>query len=108
MADVTAIAADLRKRVDDRLRAAAALLQAEHKRDLSTTFPPASKPGQYPAARTLNLRDAVAVEKIPGGYRVGYLPSASYILPLVKKGRKYLADTAARIGDRLRKIVRGA
>lgn len=90
-----------------RLKAAAALLQAEHKRDLSKTYPPASKPGQFPAARTFNLRDSVVVVPIPNGYRVGYLVNAEYIVWLVKRGRKALLDTVTRVGPRLNKVMRG-
>ena len=88
-----------------RLLAAAVLLQAEHKRDLSKTFPPASNPGQFPAARTFNLRDSVTVVPIKGGYRVGYLANASYIVWLIKRNRKGIHDTARRIMPRLLKII---
>lgn len=99
--------ARLQQLADRRLLAAAVLLQAEHKRDLSKTFPPASKPGMYPAARTLNLRDSVTVVKIPGGYRVGYLANAGYVLFLANRNRKTVLDTTARIAPRLARIVRG-
>lgn len=99
--------ATINAKLRQRLQAAAVLLQAEHKRDLSKTFPPASTPGQFPAARTLNLRDSVTVVEIPGGFRVGYLPSASYVVPLAARGRRTLTDTAARIAPRLRAVVGG-
>lgn len=99
--------ANLNTQLQRRLLAAAVLLQAEHKRDLSTTYPPASKPGEYPHARTLNLRDSVTVVPIEGGWRVGYLPSASYIAPLAARGRLTILDTARRIAARLRKILGG-
>ena len=91
-----------------RLLAAAVLLQAEHKRDLSKTFPPASSPGQFPAARTLNLRDSVTVVPIKGGYRIGYLQNASYITWLIKNKRLGIHDTAKPIMPRLNRIIRGA
>jgi hypothetical protein len=93
--------------LDRRLLAAATLLQSEHKRDLSTTYPPASKPGQYPHARTLNLRDSVTVVKIRDGYRVGYAANAVYIVHLAGRGRRTIIDTAQRIGARLARIMRG-
>lgn len=99
--------ANARRQLNRRLLAAAVLLQAEHKRDLSKTYPPASKPGQYPAARTLNLRDAVTVIPIKNGFRVGYLVNAAYIVHLVARGRLGLLDTAQRIMPRLRKIIGG-
>lgn len=98
---------DLNAMLQRRILAAAVLLQAEHKRDLSKTYPPASTPGQYPAARTLNLRDSVTVVEIPGGYRIGYLVNAAYIVPLVKRGRLGVLDTLARIRPRLLKILGG-
>lgn len=105
MADPTPrIEAQIRRR----LIAAAALLVAEHKRDLSKTFPPASSPGQYPAARTFNLRDSVTAVEIPNGVRVGYLANASYILPLVRRGRLGILDTATRIMPRLLRIILGS
>lgn len=90
-----------------RLIAAASLLVGEHKRDLSKTFPPASVPGQYPAARTLNLRDSVGVQEVPDGFRVGYLPGAFYVLFLAKRGRLTVEDTAKRIAPRLARIITG-
>lgn len=102
--DLRALEATIRRRV----LAAAVLLQAEHKRDLSTTFPPASSPGQYPAARTFNLRDSVTVVPIKDGYRVGYLANAAYIVWLVKRGRKGVVDTLNRIRPRIDRIIRGA
>jgi len=100
--------AGILRALDRRLLAAAALLQAEHKRDLSKTYPPASRPGQYPAARTFNLRDSVTVVKIPDGYRVGYLVNVSkYLVWLAARGRKTVQDTAARIGPRIARIMRG-
>lgn len=99
--------------LDKRVRAAAVLLQGEHKRDLSKMNPAPhrtpSVPGQYPKARTLNLRNAVSVQKIKSCvYRVGYLKSAWYILPLMKMKRKTVRDTAGRIKERLKRIIRSA
>lgn len=101
--DLRRLEADIRRR----LLAAAVLLQAEHKRDLSKTFPPASSPGQFPAARTFNLRDSVAVVPIKDGYRVGYLANAAYIVWLVKRGRLGIIDTLQRIRPRVNRIIRG-
>ena len=95
-------------RLNRRLLAAAVLLQAEHKRDLSKTYPPASVPGQFPAARTLNLRDSVTVVPIEGGYRIGYLVNAEYIVWLVKRGRLGIVDTLNRIRPRINRIIRGS
>lgn len=113
----TARLRELDLEIAKRLLAAALLLQAEHKRDLSKANPAphrhSSKPGEYPRARTYNLRDAVEVEpRSPAGIadnglkvRVGYLKSAEYILELTKKNRKNVEDTAQRIKGRLRAII---
>jgi hypothetical protein len=98
---------------DKRLRAAALLLQAEHKRDLSTANPAPhrnpSRPGQYPKARTYNLRDAVTAEMVKYGveWRVGYLVNAEYILALTNKQRKNIEDTAERIRPRINQLLQG-
>ena len=97
--------ARLRRDLERRLLAAAVLLQAEHKRDLSKTFPPASAVGQFPAARTFNGRDSVTVVKIPNGFRVGYAVNAAYLLFLFANGRLGLIDTARRVMPRLRKVI---
>lgn len=84
----------------------ALVLQAEHKRRLSKFNPPphknSSKPGEYPRARTYNLRDAVVIEPASlaiieetGSVRVGVLIGAKYVESLVKKGRLGLANTHA-------------
>lgn len=79
-------------------------LQAAHKRNLSRANPrphksPAKK-GEYPKARTLNLRDAVVVEprdlatltsSLRG--RVGVLVNAEYGYILEQAGWKGLLDT---------------
>lgn len=102
-------ATDLQKRLDAKVKAAAALLQGEHKRDLSKSHPPASRPGEYPHFRTLNLRDSVAVRQVRLGiYRVGYLTGARYILFLMGRKRLTVVDTANRIRQRLERIIRGA
>lgn len=99
--------------LDQRVLAAAVLLQGEHKRDLSKMNPSPhltpSKPGQYPRARTLNLRNAVTVKKLgPERYRVGYLKSAWYIVALAKIKRLTVVDTAERIKPRMIRIIRGS
>jgi len=100
----------IEKQVQARLMAAAVLLQAEHKRDLSKANPAPhgnpSKPGEYPKARTYNLRDAVSIEKVgPYEVRVGYLRSAWYIVPLSIRLRLNVRDTAERIQSRLNAIL---
>jgi len=106
--DPTAYAKGLARRIDARVKAAAALLQGEHKRDLSKSYPRASVPGEFPRFRTLNLRDSVGVSQVRQGvYRVGYLSSAWYILALSARKRLTVVDTATRIKARLMRIIRG-
>jgi hypothetical protein len=84
----------------------ALILQTAHKRHLSVANPKPhdrpSKPGEYPKARTFNLRDAVAIEPRDLGairrtliVRVGVLTTALYgpILSGPKFKRKGIADT---------------
>lgn len=84
----------------------ALVLQAEHKRRLSKFNPPphknSSKPGEYPRARTYNLRDAVVIEPASlaiieqtGTVRVGVQTNAPYGPILTKRGRLGIAKTHA-------------
>lgn len=104
----------VRERAAKALLAAAATLVAEHKRDLSTSYPPASRAGEFPHGRTWNLRSAVdsepkSVAEVAQSLRVrvGYRRNAEYILYLVKAKRSWLLDTARRIQDRLRAMLAG-
>lgn len=89
--------------------AAAAELASEHQADLGKQYPPASRPGEFPARRTGNLQSAVSWEPqtVAGviakrfEVRVGYRRKADYIRWLAKRDRKWLIDTAKRILDRL-------
>lgn len=76
----------------------------EHKKRISRPYPPASRPGQYPARRTGNLRrSTVAWPRGPGRIdairqtkqvAVGFLDRAFYgVILEVKMGRKGLAET---------------
>jgi|SRR5579883_3010892 len=92
---------------------AAVILQAEHKRDLSRkTNPPPhttpSRPGEFPAIRTGNLRDSPAFEPTDLAevrqtltVRVGIRKNAEYGWWLYRKGWLGLPDTLARVRDRL-------
>lgn len=86
----------------------ALVLQAAHKRNLSRFNPPphgnSSKPGEYPRARTYNLRDSVVVEPASlaiieetGRVRVGVLMNAKYVDYLVKNGWLGIAKTHANL-----------
>lgn len=84
----------------------ALVLQAEHKRRLSKfnprPFRNSSKPGEYPRARTYNLRDAVVIEpsslsiiEQTGSVSVGVLTGAKYVEWLVQSGRLGIRKTHA-------------
>lgn len=92
------------------LLANALILQAAHKAKLSIANPyphnNPSKPGEWPKARTFNLRDAVDIEPRSvaeimnrGWIRVGVLKGAEYgyFLTLPRFGRKGIADTHAEL-----------
>lgn len=109
-----------RRALATRLLAAAALLQAEAKRDYSVSNPaPHDNPaprGQFPRGRTWNLRDSIAVSpnNVPAimandmVVRVGYLPGAFYGAVLANRGWKGIRDTYLRVRSTLRKIILGA
>lgn len=87
---------------------AAFYLQAGLKDNLSTSYPPASRPGEYPHGRTWHGRDSVVVQPATAeeiaqvGYvRIGFLSSAWY-MPMLEfqKGRLGLLSCyAAMKGD---------
>ena len=108
---VSEFLADLQAAAADELLKLAVLTQAEHKADLSrrATPPPhhadPSRPGQFPAGRTWNLRDSVAISpstKAEIGremrVRVGYLEGAKYGAFLAARGFLSLEATLHRIG----------
>lgn len=76
------------------LIACAISVQSQAKRDFSTSYPPASKPGEFPHGRTWNLRESIMYDpddpvKVgrEGQVRIGYSTRAPYgaILELFKK-----------------------
>ena len=114
---------DLKRRANDalaaRLFAAAVLLQAEAKRDYSRPNPaphdnPAPK-GAFPAGRTWNLRDGIAIDAASPAdvaaagmrVRVGYLTGASYGGALARKGWLGVKDSYSRVRDRVAKLLGG-
>lgn len=103
--------ADLQAAAAAELLAIAVRVQAEHKADLSRRanppprFAAPSRPGEFPAGRTFNLRDAVALspstrEEIGRELRVrvGYLAGAKYGAILAAKGWLSVDDTVDRLG----------
>lgn len=107
----------IERRAAERLLAVAVAFQAEAKRDYSrrsNPFPhdrPAPK-GQFPAGRTWNLRDSIAIDPPTVGgivaaglvVRVGILKGAWYGAALTARGWRGLKDTLARVRGRLAKI----
>ncbi len=109
----------IRRLAGQRLMAAAVLLQAEHKRDLSRLSNPAphrtpAPRGTWPAGRTWNLRDSVAIDPADlneivksGRVRVGLLKNAFYGNVLAVKGWKGLLDTLDRVRGQVVAILTG-
>jgi hypothetical protein len=103
----------VRDRVAQSLIAIAALVQGEHMRDLSQSYPPASRPGEFPHGRTWNLRSSVDYEPkskadvaATGRIRIGYQERAKYIVWLVQWGRKWLMDTVERVRPRIDSVLK--
>ena len=106
--DAEAAKREFRRAAARGLLACAALAQAEEMKALAKSYPPASREGQHPALRTGNLQSAVdyepkSVDEVARTLRVtvGYQRRAWYIVPLVVRGRLWLADTARRIRPQL-------
>lgn len=109
----------IERRAAERLLAVAVAFQAEAKKDYSRRSNPfphdkPSKPGQWPAGRTWNLRDSIAVSPATvdaimkaGEVRVGILRNAFYGAVLTARGWKGLKDTLARVRGRLARIGGG-
>ena len=102
--------ADLTRRLSAKIRAAAGALVIEHKRSLGEDYPPASKPGQYPAKRTGNLQSqvlAVSLDRI--SYRVGYGHKAPYVVRLASyMQRLHLSNSVPPAVGKMRQALRSA
>lgn len=106
--DAETAKANFRRDVAKGLLACAAMTQAEEMKELSRSYPPASKANEHPARRTGNLQSAVdyepkSVDEVARTLRVtvGYQRRAWYIVPLVIRGRLWLANTVERIRPKL-------
>lgn len=104
MFDADAITDELRAKAAKKLLTNAIKLQVRHKRNLSRANPRPhrnpSRPGEFPKARTFNLRDAVAIEPTQlaiiehtGRVRVGVLVNAVYGEYLFQQGWKGIIDS---------------
>lgn len=104
MFDADAIVDEIRTKAAKKLLTNAVKLQVRHKRNLSRANPRphknSSSPGEYPKARTFNLRDAVAIEPTSltlieqtGRVRVGVLVNAVYGEYLFRAGWKGIIDS---------------
>jgi hypothetical protein len=103
---------ELDRRVGELLIRAAVAAQSELTTALGRSYPPASRPGEFPARRTGNLQSAVMYEPAnveaagrQRRVRVGYAARAWYgaILEL-KRGRKGLRDVLAAVAARIKGI----
>ena len=99
-----------------RLLQAAFVLQTEMKQNLSTSYPPASMPGEYPHGRTWGGRDGCVVQPdtpegiVQTGYvRIGFLQNAWYIPYLeMEKGRLGLFHCYELLKPQLDRIISGS
>jgi hypothetical protein len=106
--------AAIRRTLGARLLAALQAVQARHRQNVGRQYPPASRPGQYPARRSGTLQAAVDFE--PGTVdelattlngTVYYRPSAPYSKRLAASGRLSIKDTVRAMRGELRAIVEG-
>lgn len=104
MFDADSIIDEIREKAAKTLLKNAIKLQVRHKRNLSRANPaPHKNParrGEFPKARTFNLRDAVAIEpkdlatiEATGRVRVGVLTNAIYGEYLFRAGWKGIIDS---------------
>lgn len=117
-AQLQAMADRHRREAAKRLLKAAAVLQAEHRRDLSRGNPAPhgdpAPPGEFPKARTGNLVAQVGVEPDPAAVlrelraRVGLRPAGFYGGALRRRGWRGLRDTLDRARDRVRAALGAA
>ena len=60
----------------NRMKAVGQHMEKRVKANISTAFPPASEPGQYPHMRTGDLRDAISYEAHADAVRIGVATAA--------------------------------
>lgn len=92
------------------------LIQTTLKGQLSTSYPPASLPGQYPHGRTWGGRDAVTVTPSDpkeiarvGFVRVGFTENAWYMPWLeIEKGRLGIFHTYEQLRPAIAQILSGS
>ena len=105
----------VRMELAKRIFAAASLLRSELKASLSTAYPPASVPGEFPHARTYQGRNAVVISPsdLPTiaktlKVRVGYIQNAFYMGILEEsKGRLGLFYLFEQVKPQLTAILGG-
>lgn len=117
--NLTAFEGELRTQAAKRLLAAALVLQAEHRKDLSRGNPaphdgPAAK-GEFPKARTGHLIANVGVEPLSAAQvkrtlkaRVGWKPAGFYGLALWNRGWKGIKDTLSRARSAIAAALAGS
>lgn len=105
----------IRERAAKGLIRAAIHFQSVHTQALSRSYPPASKVGEYPRARTFNLRSSVLYEPTSVGevaktltVKMGLAQRAFYgVILELKRRRKGLVATLKKTRATLRRLVRG-
>jgi hypothetical protein len=106
--NTSAVLAMLDGLVAQRVNRVASVLVIEHKRELSKPYPQSSKPGEFPARRTGNLRSDVKTEPLgKHAWRVGYAGRAPYILRLAALGRDTVLTSAGANLAKLRRAAEG-
>jgi len=117
-ADIAVFEDRFRQSVAERLVACAVTLQSQEMANLSVANPypykTPSAPGEYPKARTFNLRNSIeyhptALDEIKRTLRirVGYAARGFYGPILATKGRKWMLDTLELIRPTLAKLLAG-
>lgn len=88
--------------------AVAQTLVIEHKRHLGKPYPAASRPGEFPARRTGNLRSSVSAEqKARHRVFVGYDQKAPYIERLHDKYRRVIDASIKLAWPKLKRAAEG-
>lgn len=106
---------DIRMKLAKRIYVAAELLQKNLKSKLATAYPPASRKGEYPRARTYSGQKSVVIyPELPQQIAiklytdVGYLKNAFYMGVLEeKKGRKGLLSLYKEMRPQITAVLKG-
>ena len=105
---------ELRQAMLMRVIKAGLLLRNEHRKNLNTPYPPASRPGEYPRRRTGRLRDGVLFEvgrgkaadgKYTTAVRAVVRETTYYWVYLYGSGRLRLHETLMENSERIKRVM---